>query len=364
MTREGLRATLAHPNVAAFLAVIDLGEHGPNADDPDRYRTIYGGEKFDGWEHPRKAVTAGGWTSTAAGRGQFLSKTWDGLVRQYGFPDFSPECQDEAMVALIAGRGALQDVIAGRFSDAIAKCAREWASLPGSPYGQPTLTMDKAKARYLERGGKFIEDTAAPIFDPDTLATEHYGETVTESTVPEEEPMALPIIPLLTAFGPELVRLIPQFASMFGSGSTVQVRNAKAAEMAVSAVVEAVKAPNLQAAIETMQRDPEATKAAQIAAADVLALIEVGGGIDGARKAASSPDQIPPWKNPAVWFMGAFIPLVYGAAYLVLTGEAFSQDAKMMVITAIFSGLLAAGTGFFLGSSLGSQRKTNMIGKE
>jgi len=59
--------------------------------------------------------------------------------------------------------------------------------------------------------------------------------------------------------------------------------------------------------------------------------------------------------------MGAFIPLIYGAAYLVLTGEKFSQDAKMMVVTAIFSGLLAAGTGFFLGSSLGSQRKTPMI---
>ena len=83
-----------------------------------------------------------------------------------------------------------------------------------------------------------------------------------------------------------------------------------------------------------------------------------------ARKAAASSEQIPPWKNPAVWFMGAFIPMVYGAAYIVLTGDSFSQDAKMMVITAIFSGLLAAGTGFFLGSSLGSQRKTTMIGKE
>lgn len=346
-SRQPLRDALANANVAAFLAVIDLGEHGPNADSPDRYRTMYGGGLFDGWQHPRKAVTAGGWTSTAAGRGQFLAKTWDGLAAQYGFPDFSPDCQDEAMVALIAGRKALDDVIAGRFEDAIAKCAREWASLPGSPYGQPTLTMERARARYLERGGYL---SAAPDFNPDSLETEHYGDS----------PMAIPIVPLLTAFGPELVKLIPQFASMFGSGSEVQVRNAKAAEAAVSAVVQAVNAPNLQAAIETMQRDPEAVKAAQIAAADVLALVEVGGGIVEARKAASAPDQVPPWKNPAVWFMAAFVPLIYGTAYIVLTGE-FSQDARMMVITAIFTGLLASGTAFFLGSSLGSQRKTNML---
>ena len=58
-----------------------------------------------------------------------------------------------AAVALIKRRGALADVIAGRFDSAIAKCNKEWASLPGSPYGQPTLTLDRAHAVLAMAGG-------------------------------------------------------------------------------------------------------------------------------------------------------------------------------------------------------------------
>ena len=363
MNRDDLRAALGDANVAAFLAVIDLGEHGPHADDEDRYRTIFGGSKFDAppWEHPRRPITAAGLTSTAAGRGQFLARTWDGLRLRYGFPDFSPECQDEAMVALIAGRGALDDVRAGRFEQAIQKCAKEWASLPFSPYGQPTLTLAAASMRYLERGGRIDEPAPGP---DDWLAHEHYGEAVTESTVqpitsdPEEAPMSPIVLPLLQI----AAQFVPQLAEKFSSGSEVAKRNIAAGKVLAEAITTATNSPNLQAAVEKMQADPDAVKAAKQAVAQSWPeLFEVGGGIDDARKAAASVEQIPPWKNPAVWFMGAFIPLIYGAAYLVLTGEKFSQDAKMMVVTAIFSGLLAAGTGFFLGSSLGSQRKTPMI---
>ena len=42
---------------------------------------------------------------------------------------------------------------AGRIEAAIAKCNREWASLPGSPYGQPTRTMAQALATYDAAGG-------------------------------------------------------------------------------------------------------------------------------------------------------------------------------------------------------------------
>lgn len=362
MTRADLRAALSNANVRAFNAVRDLGEHGPNADDPDRYRTMFGGEKFDAppWEHPRRKITRNGITSTAAGGPQFLAGTWDEMARKYGFEDFSPGCQEEAAVGLYVRRGALDDIIAGRFEEAIAKCAKEWASLPGSPYGQPTLTMDRARDRYLERGG-FL--SAA-----DPLASEHYGEAVTESTInpvpspdAQEANMAPLILPLLQV----AAQFLPQIAGLFGSGSEVANRNLAAGKVLAEAITTATNSPNLQAAVEKMAADPEAAKVARAAVAEVMALVEVGGGgIEGARKAAASSEQIPPWKNPAVWFMGAFIPMVYGAAYIVLTGDSFSQDAKMMVITAIFSGLLAAGTGFFLGSSLGSQRKTTMIGKE
>jgi len=146
-------------NVQAFLRLIRTGE-GTN--DAGGYSRMFGGGSFASFaDHPRKAITRGGLTSTAAGAYQFLSKTWDDMVRQYGFTDFSPANQDVAAVALIKRRRALADVVAGRFDAAIAKCNKEWASLPGSPYGQPTLTLAKARQVLLAYGGSF--DTGAVV---------------------------------------------------------------------------------------------------------------------------------------------------------------------------------------------------------
>ena len=141
---------LQSTNMQAFLTLVRTGEGtlGPNG-----YRTLYGGRLFDGYaDHPRIAVTAGGWTSTAAGAYQILSKTWDGARAALGLTDFSPASQDAAAVWLIQRRGALGDVLAGRFDAAIAKCNKEWASLPGSPYGQPTLTLARAHAVLAANG--------------------------------------------------------------------------------------------------------------------------------------------------------------------------------------------------------------------
>ena len=297
--RAPLRAALEDSNVRAFLAVIDLGEHGPNADNLDRYRTIYGGGKFDAppWEHPRRKVTAAGITSTAAGRGQFLAGTWDDLVRGWGFPDFSPACQDEAMVALVMRRHAIADVIEGRFEIALALCAKEWASLPGSPYGQPTLTLEAARRRYVERGGQFERQP-----EPDPLATEHYGEAITESTIrpipsadeQEAHNMPAPLVPIAIAaaqaFLPRLAELIPALGAAFGSGSEVQKRNVAGAVMVADAVTKIVGEENLQAAIERLERDPEKLAEARAAVADILpTLVEAGGGgIKGARESAAA----------------------------------------------------------------------------
>lgn len=355
MNRDQLREARSNTNVAAFLRVIREGE---SSQDDSAFTVCYGGSHFAAppWDHPRKPIKAGAWTSTAAGAFQFLARTWDGLVKQYGFEDFSPDCQTEAAIALIAGRKALADVIAGRFDHAISKCNKEWASLPGSPYGQPTMTLDEARDIYMRHGGQF---ESADDANHDPLETEHYD-------APQEPTMAFPLIPLITAFGPQLLQLIPQLGSLFGSGSDVQVRNVKAATMAVDAIVKATDSPNLQAAVEKMQEDPEAARTARAAVAEVMTLIEVGGGIVEARKAAYSPDQTPPWKNPAVWVAGAVLPLVYMVAAAVLFGiggQTWSDDIKTLLVTAIVTGALGSITGFFLGSSLGSQRKTEMSGQ-
>ena len=363
MNRTDLLAALDDSNVRAFLRLIREGESNQN---DDAYTICYGGSHFTAppWEHPRKPITAGGLTSTAAGAYQFLARTYDALVKQYGFSDFSPGNQDQAAEALIHGRKALDDVISGRITSALAKCCKEWASLPDpktgtSYYGQGGLTLDQVKVVYEAWGGKYENPSMyqAP-FNPDSLDTEHYDS--------EEKSMPAPLlIPLFTALLPSIVNLIPALASVFKPGSEVAQRNVAAATVVANTLVEATKSPNLQAAVEAMTNDPEARAAATAAvtAPEVWnLLVDAGPGVETARKAAANPDQLPAHKNPAVWFMAAFIPLVYLAAWIVLTGETFSDDVRMMVLTAIFGGLLASGTAFFLGSSLGSQRKTTMLG--
>jgi lysozyme len=144
---------VSNGNVQAFLAMIRVGE---GTSDSNGYRRIFGGRLFDSFaDHPRIKVTASGYTSTAAGAYQFLAKTWDACRNALGLADFSPASQDVAAVYLIKGRGALADVINGRFEAAIAKCAKEWASLPGSPYGQPTQSLAGALAIIQNKGGAF-----------------------------------------------------------------------------------------------------------------------------------------------------------------------------------------------------------------
>lgn len=142
-------------NVQAFLEVI---RHAEGTDGPNGYRMLFGGGLFDSWgDHPRIAVTrpAGSTTitSTAAGAYQILERTWDDVQSHLELPDFSPSSQDQAAIFLIDRRGALADVQEGNFAAAIAKCSREWASLPGSPYGQPTRPLAELEQVYANSGG-------------------------------------------------------------------------------------------------------------------------------------------------------------------------------------------------------------------
>ncbi len=151
-------AILQNRNVQAILRVIRTGE---GTADAGGYSRLYGGGAFSSYaDHPRQKIRKWGITSTAAGAYQFLSSSWDETRRLMGLKDFSPASQDLAAVGRIAARGALDDVINGRFTTAIRKINKEWASLPGSPYGQRTLKFDAALAVYRGNGGLQIEQTA------------------------------------------------------------------------------------------------------------------------------------------------------------------------------------------------------------
>lgn len=104
----------------------------------DGYRTMFGGRLCASLaDHPRQYFPFRDkngvlHTTSAAGRYQFLVRTWDALAAKLQLPDFGPASQDAACDELVRQRGALADVDAGRIGDAIAKCAPTWASLPGS----------------------------------------------------------------------------------------------------------------------------------------------------------------------------------------------------------------------------------------
>jgi lysozyme len=141
---------LTNPNVRAFLDMIAFSE---GAD----YSTLFGGGTFDSFaDHPRQIVRANGYASSAAGRYQILQKTWDDVRGKIGAADFSPDAQDAAAVYLIKRRGALPDVIAGRFTQAIQKVRKEWASLPGAGYGQPERALSRLRDVYLAAGGQIV----------------------------------------------------------------------------------------------------------------------------------------------------------------------------------------------------------------
>lgn len=150
---------MTDPNIQAFLNMIRAAE-GTTGD--AGYRTLFGGGLFVSYaDHPRIGVKArsgsGFITSTAAGAYQILAGTWDGIKGKLNLPDFSPASQDVAAVELIRRRGALGDVTAGRFGSAVKKCAKEWASMPGSPYGQPTISWGKAAALFADNGGTITD---------------------------------------------------------------------------------------------------------------------------------------------------------------------------------------------------------------
>jgi muramidase (phage lysozyme) len=126
------------PSACALLGTIAYAE-GTG----DRYDIIFGYQYFTSYaNHPRRLVCSNGYCSDAAGRYQFLSTTWDGI--RAGLPDFGPASQDQAALRLIRQRG-VNDVDGidtySELSTAIVKLNLEWASLPGSPYGQPTKSM-------------------------------------------------------------------------------------------------------------------------------------------------------------------------------------------------------------------------------
>ena len=352
MTRADLRAALESRNVLAFLALIRAGE---GTADEDGYRRHFGGELFAGFaDHPRTAITKGRYTSTAAGAYQILQRTWDGLVKQYGFSDFTPRCQDEAAVALIVGRGALGDVLAGRITDAIGRCAREWASLPGSPYGQPTRTLAQALAAYTAACGVLADAAEPPL-----VQTEQIDVSRPAPKPADERTSSMP--PFLLAALPSLIQAIPKLADLFGTGSEVSDRNVAAVQTVAQLVQDATGAKNIQEAVEAIQSDPQALQAATKAVQDQwFTLSETGGGIEAARAADAKfvAGGSPIWRSPSFVVGALLIPLLYMVvgAVIGLFGTPFSEDVRAAIANGVVGVVLGGLIGYYFGQSTSRNR--------
>ena len=134
-TRLEYISYLQLPQVRAALDTIAWAEGGRS------YQTLYGGGTFTGSQHPNRAVTAGGYTSTAAGRYQFLYRTWAEIQNRLRLPDFGPQNQDIAALDLINQRGQLPRLLAGDFEGMMRGLGCAWAALPYSGCGQKTRTI-------------------------------------------------------------------------------------------------------------------------------------------------------------------------------------------------------------------------------
>lgn len=348
--QQELKTHLANPNVAAFLRVIRFCEG--TADD-DGYRRMFGGRLFDDLaDHPRSAQTytlrkGGQLTSTAAGAYQYLSRTWDGLVNQFGFPDFGRESQDLGAVALIKGRKALNDLINGDLPAVVRKCALEWASLPGSPYGQPVKSYKEVLEQYTVHGGKLsaVQATEAPT-----------AETK-ESKV---HPLLIPLVK------GALLEGIPKLIKLFGSGSEVSERNIKAVETVAEIAKTAVGAKNEQELVEVMANDPAAVATVRQAVEENwFQLEEIGGGVEAAREAdfRAMEGEGPWWqvlRSPSfiIGFFG-LLPLVYLIVLSIIgvVGSAeWSQDVRAAIAGTIVGTIVGGLVGYYYGQTTSRNR--------
>ena len=146
-------------NLDAFLTAIAVSEGTASIGDRG-YNCLVGSRPdmpilFGSYrDHPRVTIQLSSTlSSTAAGRYQILKRYYDAYRAQLRLQDFGPDAQDLIATQMIRECGALEDVEAGRFDQAIAKCAHIWASLPGSQYGQHTNQLADLRQAFTSAGG-------------------------------------------------------------------------------------------------------------------------------------------------------------------------------------------------------------------
>jgi lysozyme len=194
---------------------------------------------------------------------------------------------------------------------------------------------------------------------PDSAPLQAVGLMAATDTSTKE---STPVLPVLGALLPTIIGMIPQLTKVFTDGTSVTDRNIVVAQKVGELIVDATQATNLQDAVETMQRDPDALQAATSAVQSQLYdLVEAGGGgIAGARAFSASSDG-KFFYSPAFWVTVLLMPLLYGTVWVALTSESgFSNEVRAAIASAVVTGILGAVVGFWLGSSFTTSRSRGL----
>ena len=105
-------------------------------------------------QHPNVKVQVNpNLVSSAAGRYQFLSGTWENVSQRLGLKNFHATSQDLAAVQLMKERRMIEPLLNGDLRTAVARGAREWASLPqadgtGAYAGQNARSFEAIERAY------------------------------------------------------------------------------------------------------------------------------------------------------------------------------------------------------------------------
>lgn len=141
------------------------GCEGTDAEDGYNYlfgSSVHNTRRFtDMSRHPNQKFPFAGGMSDAAGAYQIMYETEQGLIKQlisYGMSEeeatrFDKATQDLKCALLFSNHNCCQRIMNGDFDFAIETLNKTWASLPGSPYGQPVKTMAQVTEFYQNAGG-------------------------------------------------------------------------------------------------------------------------------------------------------------------------------------------------------------------
>jgi lysozyme len=221
----------------------------------------------------------------------------------------------------------------------------------------PGLVRRRAAERAL-----FIQTEITPAVNTPPASVPDVGD------FPSMQPVAAihtdnHMAPIVAALMPSLISAIPEIAKLFGSGPKTD-KTAAIAQKVAETVIAATNTPNLQAAVETVQADPQMRKqATEAVQAMWYELQEIGGGISAAREfsARTAADGASFIRMPAFWISLALLPLLYGTVYAVLTGgDGFTSELRAAIASSVVTGVLGAVAGFWLGSSFTTSRSRGL----